>query len=141
MIAEADIEKTLKNLKVSKATGLDGIPAKILKLSSNIISPSLTYIFNLLISTGIFVDDWKKAKVIPIVYKSENRKKCENYRPISILPIISKVFVKEVFGQLYQYLISRLILFFLENDNHVYLIVSCRVSHYGNLPTTFWISC
>ena len=99
MIAEVDIKKSLNNLKVSKATGVDGIPAKILKLSSNIISPSLTYIFNLSISTGIFVDDWKKAKVIPI-YKSEDRKKCENYRPISILPIISKVFEKEVFGQL-----------------------------------------
>ena len=64
MISEADIEKTLKNLKVSKATGVGGIPAKILELSSNIISPSLTYIFNLLISSGVFVDDCKKAKVI-----------------------------------------------------------------------------
>ena len=91
MIAEADIEKTLK---LSKATGVGVIPAKILKLFSNIVSP-LTYIFNLSISTGIFVDDWKK--VIPI-YKSEDRKKCENNRPISVLPIISKVFEKEVFG-------------------------------------------
>ena len=64
MISEADIEKTLKNFKASKATGVGGIQAKILELSSNIISPSLTYIFNLSISTGIFVDDWKKAKVI-----------------------------------------------------------------------------
>ena len=57
MIAVADIEKTLKNLKVSKATGVDGTSAKILKLSSNIISPSFTYIFNLSIPSGIFVDD------------------------------------------------------------------------------------
>ena len=97
------------NLKISKATGVDGIPAKILKLSCNIIAPSLTYSFNLSISTGVFVDDWKRAKVIP-VYKSEDRKKCENYRPISILPIISKLFEKEVFGQLYQYLIDNSLL-------------------------------
>ena len=43
------------------------------------------------------------ARVSPI-YKSEDRKKCENYRPISILPIISKVFEREVFTQIYKYL-------------------------------------
>ena len=43
-IAEADIIKSIQNLKVSKSTGLDGIPAKLLKLCCNIIAPSLTYI-------------------------------------------------------------------------------------------------
>ena len=47
--------------------------------------------------------DWKRARVTPI-YKSEDKKKCENYRPISILPIISKVFGREVFRQMYHYL-------------------------------------
>ena len=59
----------------------------------------------------MFVDDWKKARVIPI-YKSEDRKRCENYRPITILPILSKLFEKEVFGQLYQNLISNSVSFF-----------------------------
>lgn len=94
---------TLKNLKASKATGLDKIPAKILKLSSDIIAPSLTAIFNLSLVTGIFVHDWKFARVSPI-FKSDDRRKRENYRPISILPIISKVFEKEVFRQVYTYL-------------------------------------
>ena len=48
------------------------------------------------LDTGIYVDDWKRARVIPI-YKSEDRRKCENYRPISILPIVSKVFERDVF--------------------------------------------
>ena len=108
-IAEADIKKSPQNLKVFKATGLDGIPAKLLKLSCKIIALSLTYILNLSISTGMFIDDWKKARVI-LIYKSDDRKKCENYRPISILPIISKPFEKEVFGQLYQYLINNSLL-------------------------------
>ena len=47
--------------------------------------------------------------MIPI-YKSDDRRKCENYRPISVLPIISKLFEREVFGQLYQYLISNSLL-------------------------------
>ena len=57
----------------------------------------------------IELDDWKKAWVVPI-YKSENRKKCENYRPISILPIICKIFERSVFNQLYEFLNSNSLL-------------------------------
>ena len=82
---------------------MDNIPAKVLKITANIIAPSLTYIFNISLQSGIYVDDWQLAKIIPI-YKSEDRKKCENYRPISILPVISKVFESEIFSQLYEHL-------------------------------------
>ena len=57
----------------------------------------------------IELDDWKKAWVVPI-YKSENRKKCENYRPISILSIICKIFERSVFNQLYEFLNSNSLL-------------------------------
>ena len=77
--------------------------------SADIIAPSLTYIFNLSLDTGVYVDDWKRARVIPI-YKSEDRRKCENYRPISIIPNVSKIFEKEVFRQLYGYLSSNSLL-------------------------------
>ena len=93
----------MNNLKANKSTGLDKIPAKILKLSAEIIAPSLTYIFNLSLESGIYINEWKRARVTPI-YKSEDKTKCENYRPISILPVICKVFEKEVFRQLYGYL-------------------------------------
>ena len=63
----------------------------------------MTVIFKQSLSTGIYINDWKLARVSPI-YKSEDRKKCDNYRPISILPIISKVFEREVFTQIYKYL-------------------------------------
>ena len=97
-----NIVLALTNLKVNKATGLDKIPAKVLRISADIIAPSLTYIFNSSLYTGIYIDEWKRTQVIPI-YKSEDRRKCENYRPISILPIVSKVFEREVFRQLYAY--------------------------------------
>jgi hypothetical protein len=48
------------------STGIDNIPAKALKIAANIIGPSLTWIFNLSIKTGIYVDEWKKARVVPI---------------------------------------------------------------------------
>ena len=65
-------KSSLMNLKTNKSTGLDKIPAKILKLSADIISPSLTYIFNRSLESGIYIDDWKTARVIPI-FKSDDR--------------------------------------------------------------------
>ena len=50
------VSKRLQKLKVSKATGMDGIPANILKLTSTLIAPSRTFIFNLSIRTGIYMD-------------------------------------------------------------------------------------
>ena len=98
-----NVVSTLRGLKANKTTGLDKIPPKILKLSARIVAPSLTYIFNLSLATGIYIDDWKRARVTPI-FKSGDRRQCANYRPISILPAVSKVFEKEVFRQVYGYL-------------------------------------
>jgi hypothetical protein len=92
----------LKNLKANKSIGLDAIPAKILKPAAHILAPSLRYIFNLSLQSGIYVNDRKRARVTPI-FKSEDKSECENYRPISILSIVSKVFEKEVFRQMYTY--------------------------------------
>ena len=88
---------------MSKSTGLDKIPTKVLKIASSIVAPSLTFIFNWSLSSGIFIDDWKNARVC-LVYKGNDRHDMGNYRPISILQIISKVFEKEVFQQPYHYL-------------------------------------
>ena len=98
-----NVASTLRGLKANKTTGLDKIPHKTLKLSGSIVAPSLTYFFNLSLATGIYIDDWKCARVTPI-FKSGDRRQCANYRPISILPAVSKVFEKEVFRQIYGYL-------------------------------------
>ena len=94
-ISEQEVIIELSNLKVSKSTGLDTVRARVLKISANIIAPYITWIFNLSLKKGIFVDEWKKAWVSP-VYKSGNRH-CENYRPISILPVISKILERLVY--------------------------------------------
>ena len=104
--SEIGVEKVtagLRNLKISKATGIDMIPSRALKIAADIIAPSITWIFNLSLKTGIFVDAWKEACVLPI-YKSGDRRLCENYRPISILPVISKILERSVFDQLYKFL-------------------------------------
>ena len=79
------------------------IPPRPLKIAADIIAPSLTWIFNLSLKTGIFVDAWKKACVLPIYQYTGDRRLCENYRPISILPVISKILERSVFNQLYKY--------------------------------------
>ena len=58
-----EVTQQLSNLKILKSTGVDNIPAKALKLAASIIAPSLTWIFNLSIKTGIYVNEWKKANL------------------------------------------------------------------------------
>ena len=69
-ISENDVLKLLHGLGPNKASGIDGISSRILKLSAAVISPSLTSIFNQSILTGIFPNDWKIARITPI-FKSE----------------------------------------------------------------------
>lgn len=81
----------LKLLDIHKGAGPDGIPPIfIYKCAPALVSP-LTLIFNRSLSSGVFPDLWKKAKVIPI-YKSGQKDNIKNYRPISILSTFAKVF-------------------------------------------------
>ena len=98
-----DLISIIGSLDASKVTGLDGITAKILKSSTEIICPSLLKIINISISTGIFPECLKQAKVIP-VHKSGPYNDPANYRPISILPILSKIIEKHVTKHLFAYL-------------------------------------
>ena len=89
-ITTDEVLKSLKLLNVSKATGSDGIPARLLRETADEITPSLTKLFNKTLQYGVIPDDWKVANVVPVHKKG--RKDCvENYRPISLLPLISKV--------------------------------------------------
>ena len=101
-VNESQIFRLLNNLSISKSTGCDKIPAKILKYSASVISPSLTNLFNSSIGMGIFPSEWKIARVVPL-HKKGSRSVLDNYRPISILPVISKIFEKILYEQLYEY--------------------------------------
>ena len=93
----------LSKIDEKKATGLDMIPSKLLKMAANIVAPSLTSIFSKSILTGIYSDDWKTAKVTPL-FKKGIKSDPNNYRPISVIPIVSKVFERIVYNQLFYYL-------------------------------------
>jgi hypothetical protein len=87
------------------APGMDLFSVKLLKLAAPYISNSLAYICNLSLCTGVFPADWKKAKVTPI-FKAGEKSDVGNYRPISVLPLISKIIERAVHNQLYSYLTS-----------------------------------
>ena len=93
----------MSSLRVDKATRLDGISARLLKEACPEIVPSLTHIINLSIRCGYFPDEWKISKVLPL-YREDIKFDPNNYRPISILPVVSKIIEKVIFKQLYEYL-------------------------------------
>ena len=102
LVAENDVLKHLSSLRTKNSAGIDGISVKLLKkISSALISP-LTLIINQSLVTGIFPDKLKIAKVLPL-FKKDDHTLMDNYRPISLLTSISKLFEKVVFSQLYDY--------------------------------------
>ena len=75
---------------------------KFLKDSCHIIAPILTIIFNQSLKTGIFPVDWALARVSPI-FKSGVKSEIGNYRPISVLSTVSKIFEKVICNQITNY--------------------------------------
>ena len=99
----AVVLKLIERLSPNKATGLDTISCRLLKEAAPIIASSLVSIINKSIDTGIFPLNWKIAKVFPL-FKANDRTNPQNYRPISVLPVISKICERLVYDQLYSYL-------------------------------------
>lgn len=102
-ITEAFVQKQIDSMPVGKATGIDGLSVKLLKLACPHVITTLTYILNLSIRSGQYPNAWKYASVIPI-YKGGDKGCMNNYRPISILPIVSKILERAVHNDLYSYL-------------------------------------
>ena len=87
--------KELTKLKFTKATGLDGLTARLLRDAAPVIFKLITSLVNLTISTGVIPSEWKDARVTPI-FKSGERNDENNYRPISVLSLVSKVIERVV---------------------------------------------
>ena len=88
-ISVVDVEKLLSNISVSKATGLDGINARFIKMAAKQIAEPIAYIINLSMKKSVIPLDWKVARVTPL-FKAGDRTDMGNYRPISVLPITGK---------------------------------------------------
>ena len=85
----------LKNPRRKKAVGLDDFLHGMIKDAASILAAPLTFLINLSLQTGSVPSAWKKAKVIPL-FKNGSRTDTDNYRPISILPVMSKILERVV---------------------------------------------
>ena len=108
-VLDNEVNDIISGLKANASKGYDNFPLKLLKFSSDELCPVLAHINNHSFVEGIFPDALKIAKVVPI-FKSGDTKSISNYRPISILPCISKIFEKTAYARLIKYLDLKLIL-------------------------------
>ena len=108
-VSEDFVFKQILSMQNNKAFGLDGLSVEILKRSATAISSSITNICNLSIQTSMSPCQWKIAKVTPL-FKSGNKEECNNYPPISVLPLLSTILEKHVFLHFYKHLQHHILL-------------------------------
>ena len=108
-ITEEEVRNVLRKLKTDKAVGPDGISNKLLKMTVGSIVPSLTKLFNTVLRSSRYPAIWKQANITPI-FKKGNRQDKENYRPVSLLSNVGKVFERLIFDKLYTFCEERSIL-------------------------------
>ena len=95
LCSESEVYNMLAALDMMKASGSDGISARMLKSTAFSIAPSLTKLFNQSLSTGILPLPWKKSLVVPIP-KNQELSNPYNYRLISLPPIVSKILERHI---------------------------------------------
>ena len=97
-----NVTKIINNFLSKSSCGHDGLSMKLIKSLKAYLSRPLSLIINQSFCTGIFPDKLKIAKITPL-FKKGDELIVDNYRPISVLPVLSKIFEKLAFAQLYDY--------------------------------------
>ena len=103
LCTEDEVYDLVVQLDPSKSTGPDGISVRMLRGTADAIVPSLTRLFNLSLTSGTFPESWKLARIVPVP-KATDMTSPSNYRPISILSIVSKLLERHVHQLLFQHL-------------------------------------
>ena len=114
LITVQETQKFIDNLSSSKATGADEISVKVLKLVSPVFVQPLTRLINLSIQSGCFPTKWKMVRVTPL-FKDGAQDCRDNFRPISVLSILSKVCEKHVAASFMDYLVKTGLLYELQS--------------------------
>ena len=104
-ITSEELIKAAKDIKCKKSSGHDELTTKLVKFVIQDLKEPLTTIYNQCITQGVFPKLLKLAKVLPI-YKKGDSHSLGNYRPISLLPAISKIFEKLIYNEIMHYFVS-----------------------------------
>ena len=100
-----DIKRIICKLDPNKAHGHDMISIRMLKMPGNAIIEPLFRIFKNCLKRGIFPDDWKKGNIVRI-FKKGDKQNIRNYRPVSPLPICSKIFERIIYDNMLKYFLD-----------------------------------
>ena len=110
IVNREDILKILLDIKPEKAAGIDGISGRFLKDGALILAEPISQISNLSIKLSVFPSEFKTAK-LKLLYKKGSKTDPKNYRPISLLPIISKIIERVVYNQTESFLNDKNVLY------------------------------
>jgi exonuclease III len=116
-VTEAEVLKELTKLNPSKAQGPDNLPTRVLKDCAQELTPSITTLYNESLHQSKVPKAWKNANVTPI-HKKGDKHLANNYRPISLLPVISKVLERCIYNKIIDFLLPKITNFqhgFLKN--------------------------
>lgn len=97
-----EVYQIIKNLKNTNSTGYDNICTKVIKYVADLIAPILSCIINLSIEQGVYPEKLKTSIIRPL-FKKQDRENMSFYRPVALIPILSKVFEKVIYNSIYQY--------------------------------------
>lgn len=114
-------KRLIEAIPSSKVTCVDGVSSRILKIAAPAIASSLAKLINICIASGTFPTAWKQAKVTPI-HKQKSKSGKNNYRPISVLPVLSKIFERHLHNSLST---------FLKDNNLLYSFQSAFRKHHS----------
>ena len=98
-----DILKIIRSLNVNKAHGYDGISVRMIKMCDESLVQPFSLIFWGCTDIGVYPDTWKKSNIVP-VHKKGDKQIVNNYRPVSLLPICSKILEKIIFDSTMRFL-------------------------------------
>ena len=130
-VSEDSVLKILKNMDENKAAGLDNLPGKFLKDGGTILAKPLSQICNQSIKYSTFPNDCKIAKLKPL-FKRVSKTDPKNYRPLSLLPLISKIIEKIIHDQTQNFLDKNNIIYRYQSGFRLFYSTDSCLSYLSN---------
>ena len=106
--SEAEVRKEILRLKNTGAEGVDCIPTSVLKMGVDVLARPIAHLISVSLKTAKVPDGFKRANIVPVHKKKKPADNASSYRPVSLLPALSKVLERVVHGQLMEFMEGKL---------------------------------